>query len=190
MDKINMVALSELKEIENRIEYIKTVKIKKLEVKVRRYLPIEKKIALANDVYRLSSEVDDNGYTNVNLNSQDIAITNLIVKYYTNIELSNDLIADYNTLIVTNVYTEVIEHIGSEYNAIMSILENIKAKKDLEYIKSASLDGVLNKIPMMVTSLAETLKDSVSAFIERFKKDDEFVNKITDIIENATKGVK
>lgn len=191
MDKINMVTAAQLDEATRERDSIKTIKFNKLEIKVRQYLPIDHKIALAQDVYKLSSVVDSNGFTNVDINREDIAIVYSLIKYYTNIAVNDmDIIENYDALISSGVFKEILKSIGDEYDAVMTILHNIKLQKDIEYTKGSSLEGVLTKLPMMFATLIETAKESATAFIDTLKKDKKLTEKVSAIVDQLSKGVK
>lgn len=191
MDKINMVTAAQLDEATRERDSIKTIKFNKLEIKVRQYLPIDHKITLAQDVYKLSSVVDSNGFTNVDINREDIAIVYSLIKYYTNIAVNDmDIMESYDALISSGVFKEILRSIGDEYDAVMTILHNIKLQKDIEYTKGSSLEGVLTKLPMMFATLIETAKESATAFIDTLKKDKKLTEKVSAIMDQLSKGVK
>lgn len=173
MAKIKVGKLRDL--VKDEIEILKH---KGLEVEIKRYLPIEKKLELALSVYS-SCVDDDNGLKTINGNSKDIALVYYIAKYYTNINLPRDIFEAYDIFMQTGLYTGIEHIIHDEIIKIEEIISNIIAYEKERYHQENQLVYVVKQALQELADKLPTVEESEN-LIKEFKKemDDLDLNKL------------
>ena len=164
------IKVGELRDLQK--EFVKDTEIINfhgLEIEIKQYLPMEKKLELAYTIY--NSCIDkDNGLLVVNENSMDIIKTYFITQYYTNLTLPKDYFEGADLLISTGLYEVIKENIKDEINRIEDIIANIKMQElvkyeqenSIQYIIKDTLNQLIEKIPT---------SDEAKKFVEEASKE-------------------
>ena len=164
------IKVGELRDLQK--EFVKDTEIINfhgLEIEIKQYLPMEKKLELAYTIY--NSCIDkDNGLLVVNENSMDIIKTYFITQYYTNLTLPKDYFEGADLLISTGLYEVIKENIKDEINRIEDIIANIKMQElvkyeqenSIQYIIKDTLNQLIEKIPTA---------DEAKKFVEEASKE-------------------
>lgn len=148
---------------------IEILKHKGLEVEIKRYLPIEKKLELALSVYS-SCVDDDNGLKTINGNSKDIALVYYVAKYYTNINLPSDIFETYDIFMQTGLYAGIEHIIHDEIIKIEKVINNIVAYEKEKYYQENQLVYVVKQALQELADKLPTVEESEN-IIKEFKKE-------------------
>lgn len=118
MAKIKVGELRNLRK--NTGDKVKTCEFEGLNIEVRMYLPIDKKIKLVHEVYL--SLMDTNGLAT---HLFDVMLNIFIVEYYTNMTLPKDTSEAYDLITETGIFDFVCECL---YEKEMNELKNMMLK--------------------------------------------------------------
>jgi len=171
------IKVGELRNLQKEfVEDIETINFHGLEIEVKQYLPIEKKLELAYTIYN-SCVNTDNGLLVVSENSMDIMKTYFITQYYTNLTLPKDYFEGADLLISTGLYDVIKENIKNEISRLEDIIANIKIQElvkyeqenRLMYIVKEALSKLVDKIP--TADEAKKFVEDASKEIEDFDPD-------------------
>lgn len=171
------IKVGELRNLQKEfVKDIETINFHGLEIEVKQYLPIEKKLELAYTIYN-SCVNTDNGLLVVSENSMDIMKTYFITQYYTNLTLPKDYFEGADLLISTGLYEVIKENIEDEISRLEDIIANIKIQElvkyeqenRLMYIVKEALSKLVDKIP--TADEAKKFIEETSKEIENFDPD-------------------
>lgn len=171
------IKVGELRNLQKEfVEDIETINFHGLEIEVKQYLPIEKKLELAYTIYN-SCVNTDNGLLVVNENSMDIIKAYFITQYYTNLTLPKDYFEGVDLLVSLGIYEVIKENIEDEIDRIEYIIANIKMQELVKYEQENSIQyiikDVLNQLIEKIPTADEAKKfvEEASKKIENFNPD-------------------
>ena len=153
------IKVGELRNLQKEfVKDIETINFHGLEIEVKQYLPIEKKLELAYTIYN-SCVNTDNGLLVVSENSMDIMKTYFITQYYTNLTLPKDYFEGADLLISTGLYEVIKENIEDEISRLEDIIANIKIQELVKYEQENTYQNIIkNGINEFNNNLTELIK--------------------------------
>ncbi len=155
------------------INDVRTVNFKGLDIEIKQYLSITKKIELASVIYHNCTD-DEDGKLVVNQTTRDIVSVYFITQYYTNLTLPQDVFEGYDLLVSTGLYDAIKENIQDEVNRIEEMVDDLAIKEliiyeqenNITYIIKQLLEELNNNIP--TPEETKKLVEEVSKELENF----------------------
>lgn len=130
-ERYNMaIKVSELKELRKKMDGVISVKLEGLEFEVKKYLPVEQKLTLAQIIYESAKEDSSDGLFAVNQNSINIATIYHVTNQYTNIGLPKDYFEGFDLIAQLGIYGKIEEVIKNELDVINAMVKNIATKEN------------------------------------------------------------
>lgn len=134
-----------------------------LEILVKQYLSIQKKINLVSSVYYSSIDIEDELQI-VNYNSIEIAFRRLVVEEYTNLTLPKGVSETYDLLTSSGLYDTIYQTIPkTEREDLKTILENyIKGQQD-RYERENTVETIVKEGIRSLVGLMENIGDTIGS---------------------------
>lgn len=140
------IKVSELKELrKNMSEEAHKIDFNGLQLEVKSYLPIEKKVELAYIIYHNSIDEQD-GVVTFNQNNCNIATTYFVTEYYSNVSLPKSIFEAFDLLVETGLFIKIYETIESEVKTINNMVANIHKKEEDLHAKKAQIGNVVKSL--------------------------------------------
>ena len=167
------IKVGELRNLQKElINDIRIINFKGLDIEIKQYLPITKKLELASVIYHNCTD-DEDGKLVVNKTTRDIVSVYFIAHYYTNLTLPQDVFEGYDLLISMGLYDTIKENIQDEVNRVEEMVDNMVAKELFAYEQK-------NSITYIIKQLLEELIDNTPT-PEETKK---FIEEVSKELEN------
>lgn len=166
---VSRIKVRDIRELQKKYDKVIELEYEGLNIEVKPYLPIEKKINIANQVY-ISALDESSVIPSISQSTEIILFTYLIVENYSNINLPKDHIEGYNILTQTGIYKAIAETIPGEINCIRDMINELYADDYAQYKYDNKL---INVITTLLNNIIEQLpnEDEIKSLVSELNED-------------------